>query len=339
MNNINIEHVFVINLKHRTDRWNKVQNDFKDTGLKLQRWDAVYGKDLNEKEITQKTTQNCDNFCTYGVIGCWLSHYTLWKYIADNNLNNVLILEDDAEPFNGFNDKIKSMLKNIPTDYDLIYIGCFNVFDIKSPYKSLLKDKDVIINNKKIDDLIIPHRPLGMHGYLMSNNGARKLTEYKELTKVSHDIDIALSDYVYGDEKKDFKMYAFKEPLIIQQSDANKSDLTSNDHPIINYILSKIVITTGIQMGYLTSIPFYTLRKYNLRINSLSFIFIILSFIIGLFCSHTTIRTFIFFIYGLFCVEFMMTKNKNINQLFFELFIIMLFVRFGICFNKNYYHQ
>src|SRR5438477_11440696 len=95
---VSIDHTFVINLKKRTDRWNTINKSFSGTGIKLMRWNAVYGKDLKKDMIKKITTPFCNRFCSDFMIGCWLSHYTLWQWIVKKNLDNVLILEDDAVP-------------------------------------------------------------------------------------------------------------------------------------------------------------------------------------------------------------------------------------------------
>lgn len=46
-----INEVYVINLQSRPDRWNEINDNFKDTGLHLQRWNAVNGKDISEEHV------------------------------------------------------------------------------------------------------------------------------------------------------------------------------------------------------------------------------------------------------------------------------------------------
>ena len=84
-----IDKVFVINLKKRTDRWKQINKSFKNTGLNLNRWDAINGKDLSEEFIKNNTSNLCNYFCSASMIGCWLSHYTLWKHIVEKKLDNV----------------------------------------------------------------------------------------------------------------------------------------------------------------------------------------------------------------------------------------------------------
>ena len=232
-NNINyyymkIEHTYVINLKDKTERWNNIQEKFKNTNLKLKRWNAIYGKKIKNEYIKNITTPFCYNFCSNGMIGTWLSHYNLWKYIVDNNLDNVLILEDDAIPVDNFNDKIKILDKS-PINADLIYLGCIGTCNLNNYY----------INKKYDDNFIIPLIPLQAHAYIITNKGANKLLKYKELDKVRHHIDVFLAFNIYT--KKDFHMYSTKD-ILIYQNDIVTSSITQNSHYIINKITSKIHI-------------------------------------------------------------------------------------------------
>lgn len=50
MNNI-IEKTYVINLDRRKDRWENIQNNFKNTFLKLNRFPAIDGSKLSKEDI------------------------------------------------------------------------------------------------------------------------------------------------------------------------------------------------------------------------------------------------------------------------------------------------
>jgi len=63
-----------------------------------------------------------------GEIGCYDSHYRLWRHIVDNNIRSALILEDDADITYGKDvvDRIKQMFLELETnkvEWDLIYLG------------------------------------------------------------------------------------------------------------------------------------------------------------------------------------------------------------------------
>lgn len=85
---------FVINLDKRKDRWHK----YKDKGYI--RWSATSIDDIDkndpivDKMISYHNIRHTDQHLAK--IGCWLSHTKLLKHIIDNQLNEVLIIEDDA---------------------------------------------------------------------------------------------------------------------------------------------------------------------------------------------------------------------------------------------------
>lgn len=320
-----IEHVFVINLKSRSDRWNSIQNNFKNTNLKLTRWNAVYGKNLTEKQINKVTSPFGNIFCSRGMIGCWLSHYSLWKHIVKNKLNNVLILEDDAEPVADFNNKINQILSEIPPDYDFVYFGCSGSCDkIGNDTISLLfgkKNKDIT------DNIMIPAFPFDMHAYLLSYKGALQLIHHNDLKKVVCPIDQALSMYVHNNNK--FATYAFKKPLIVQEHNIISSDLLTNDHPIMNYLFSKIKLSEHNNFDFAISSQILHIRRLNVNITGYIILFAVISFLIGLLCSKKVTEQFIVLITCLIVIELLLQKKTNINTSIAEILIIIIFLYSG----------
>lgn len=75
----NISRIFYINLKHRTDRKDEIENELKKMELtNYERFDA-YQVDW------------------FGLIGCGFSHQGVLKLAKERNYENVLILEDDFQ--------------------------------------------------------------------------------------------------------------------------------------------------------------------------------------------------------------------------------------------------
>jgi len=87
--------IFIINLDKSEDRLKNYEN------IKYNRWRAVDGKELDSNHSIFKEMNNNygpKNYNSYlGTCGCFLSHITLWEHIVKNKLNNILILEDDAD--------------------------------------------------------------------------------------------------------------------------------------------------------------------------------------------------------------------------------------------------
>jgi GR25 family glycosyltransferase involved in LPS biosynthesis len=100
MKHVNIEKTFVVNLDDKIHRWEHFQKldtnieripavdsrenwfVYEDFGLEL----VPYGRN-NDHYFTQSK----------GAVGCYLSHYVIWKKIIEEGLDWCLVLEDDAD--------------------------------------------------------------------------------------------------------------------------------------------------------------------------------------------------------------------------------------------------
>ena len=72
--------VVIINMEKSTDRLEKITENMNDIGLKFTRFNAINGNQLTDQEVNDNTTFMCRNLlCSRSVIGCALSHITVWK--------------------------------------------------------------------------------------------------------------------------------------------------------------------------------------------------------------------------------------------------------------------
>jgi len=73
---------YVINLDKRPEKWERIQNDFKDTSISLERFSAIQNEN--------------------GHIGLGNSFKALIQKAKDENMESILILEDDCKPLKNF---------------------------------------------------------------------------------------------------------------------------------------------------------------------------------------------------------------------------------------------
>jgi len=158
---------FVINLKERTDRWEKMMKglvNFKN----IIRCNAVNVKNidmndlpvsLNTRYIINDNSRRCHHFQlhTKGAIGCSLSHIGCWKYIVDNNIEEAVIFEDDCYLKSEMFDHVKRCYEQFNKD--------IFVFGYTKIYK-----KNMIDNCFSTAEAFV-----GSHAYIITNKGARKL--------------------------------------------------------------------------------------------------------------------------------------------------------------------
>ena len=100
-----MNNIYVINLEHRKDRMNNINERFKNY-FNINRVEAVKDKE--------------------GWIGCLKSHKKCIQYAKDNNLKYIIVMEDDCTPkindwFEKFND-IKENIFEKKDDWD-IFLG------------------------------------------------------------------------------------------------------------------------------------------------------------------------------------------------------------------------
>jgi hypothetical protein len=76
----------VINLDHRTDRWEQINKDFANSSFHLTRYSGVM---VTDPEISRKDR---------GYIGVARTHIEIIKMCKAKNMTTVLILEDDCKP-------------------------------------------------------------------------------------------------------------------------------------------------------------------------------------------------------------------------------------------------
>jgi len=117
--------VVVINLPHRTDRWEALSRRMSAVGLdKVMRVPAVEGARLAVEHMAVLLGAPVDDIddaprshlaLTRPAIGCFLSHLAIWRWVVRNNVPRVLIFEDDAA--------FRAVLAEIPEQTGMAFLG------------------------------------------------------------------------------------------------------------------------------------------------------------------------------------------------------------------------
>ena len=115
----------IINLRRRPDRLMRFQKEQGRIKEKIKIVDAVDGRLLRLTPDIQRLFQDNTFGWKKGVIGCNLSHLSIWYELAHSNqfIENMLILEDDVKFSKGWEEKLAEAMKYVPTDYDVLYLG------------------------------------------------------------------------------------------------------------------------------------------------------------------------------------------------------------------------
>ncbi|AMJ59633.1 glycosyltransferase family 25 protein [Bosea sp. PAMC 26642] len=126
--------VAVINLPHRTDKWNAISKRMAAIGLnKLIKVPAVEGARLSLEAIAPLLCQPAAQIeaapqshftLTRPAIGCFLSHIATWQWMIANKMPRLLVFEDDANPAASFDaNRFRNVLGAISPKADLVFLG------------------------------------------------------------------------------------------------------------------------------------------------------------------------------------------------------------------------
>lgn len=177
--------VFVINLDKDKDRLAAFDANMRAHGVKYTRMDAIYGKDaLRDRELSRRITPACKVLCSYGIIGCYLSHARLWEQLAnDPDAEFYVVVEDDARFMDDTVQVIQESIEKYRTNFDLLSLFTFSDnMSIACFQERLLDGKYAVCRNPML---------LSTLGYIVSKQGARKLLE--KMGKASYHVDFMLN--------------------------------------------------------------------------------------------------------------------------------------------------
>lgn len=202
MNSKILQNIWVINLDKSTDRIDKIKKNFSSLGLSFNRFSAIYGKNLSKNSINEVSTKICHTFlCNYSMLGCALSHITLWKQLLNSNEEYYLICEDDIvfdkktiEIIN----KLEPFIKKF--DIDFINLNCVN-YGGCSFIKTIFTIDEYEFGK--------PIFPLGFTSYILTKKGAEKLINITK--KINYHLDFQIS---FSEEYSKLNYFSSNIPLL-----------------------------------------------------------------------------------------------------------------------------
>lgn len=169
--------IYCINLKSRTDRYNESVEEFKKHNIDVQFIEAVNGKDFFKPNLNR-------NAGAYGLVLTWIKILEMSK-----DLENILILEDDVIFHDALKDHL-SKLKNLPTDWSMLFLGGNHMFNkgtftpVTIKFEKLTKE-----NYKKLNyELCKTTWTQTTHAVALNNKTIKELLEILKSTTLPIDI-------------------------------------------------------------------------------------------------------------------------------------------------------
>ena len=176
-----LDQVFVINLRHRTDRFNFIMNQLRDAAIPrdiITHYPAVVGAHISIDKVIQSGFVSALGALrlrepeehhvwgmdlNLGALGCALSHIDIWGKVAALRLERALIVEDDSIFCPNFLVEYEHVLRNCPGGWELLYLSGLDT----EGKGSRLRVNDRI--------RLVPRMHRTTNCYLLNHRGARSL--------------------------------------------------------------------------------------------------------------------------------------------------------------------
>lgn len=176
---------YVINMRKNNDRMKHFDMQYNRSdlaGVPYTRIEAVNGYELDPdvvkqhvspkvwlglNELIKNKTRLGEGQLTHGMIGCYLSHYSIYEEMVRDGLEYAIIFEDDAKIHPQiYRRLVKSIVEEegrFPADWDVILLG---------HWCKMCEAKNLELGRARYF--------WGLHGYMVSQRGAQKLLQYRE---------------------------------------------------------------------------------------------------------------------------------------------------------------
>lgn len=184
-----IDCIYVINLDKRPEKYLKIKAQFDKVGLHLNRVSGVEGYLLTKKQLHELSGPYRPH-TRPGEYGCLLSHVSIYEDAYKRGFSRIWILEDDALIEKDVNEipQLLSTLSFIDPKWDIFYTDSdWRAADQtyhrpkkvhprphqhKKHFSYYQKRKKVAPNIQKI------RSRWGMHSYILSKSGIKKMRDY-----------------------------------------------------------------------------------------------------------------------------------------------------------------
>jgi glycosyl transferase family 25 len=322
MNNY-VDNVYLINMDKDTDRLEKVTKECDIVNIKFERFSGLKVSDLSQNILDKYIPKETQKYDTNSMIESGLNHLFVWQNAIQKQYKNILVLEDDIYFTDDFNEYFKNVMAELPEDYDILYLG-YNDIIYEAP-------EDCSFNY-----IYKPILPYGLHGYIVSNKGLKKLVNL--ITIVDGHIDSIIAN----NNNTNLDIYASKQKIIKELCNNNNNNNNNNNcksfSQIINYYLARVYNYNNVHPSHTSNFKIYKYKHYI--ITNITYIIFNLGIMANIHNSILLLLLFYFiydydkfhliiFLLGYFIgniLKYIMNYHK-LNQ-YVTLFSFILFVLF-----------
>ncbi len=177
---------YYINLDYRQDRRKKIEHQLSKIPLlsKTERFPAIDGKKINYKKEkllgelyeTKRSGFKLGKSLTPGLVGLHKTFLEIYKKNINKDYGNILIIEEDCEFIEDFEEKFNECIKHIPKDWDMIHFGYLT--------------EDLVIKEKINDFYSIYEYKPGNQCFMVNKKACKVFLEHLKYPKIAVDSDM-----------------------------------------------------------------------------------------------------------------------------------------------------
>jgi len=180
--------IHIINLERRLDRLQNFFNVNLNEIMPLSIFRGFDGKQIKPSHKIQKAFKTGDYAYRSGIVGCAMSHISLWKkLLKDSTTNYMIVLEDDAKLCIEFKKKILYLLNKYNNQFEIMFLH-YNPYPNKPQNPDLYSSKYPIAEYWSVEKSMKENMGSGA-GYVISKDGARNMLRHIEKRGVYNAID------------------------------------------------------------------------------------------------------------------------------------------------------
>lgn len=193
---LNFDKIYLVNLDRRPERLRHALHELSLAGIHgAERVSAVDGQAL------ELSIQGYSRL-TPGMIGCYQSHYRLITEAYHKGYESICVFEDDVSFAPGFQKYFGKAVKQLPSDWQFVYLGC-NEHDGFATHKRAI--------NKY---WVVPNYVWGTQGFMIRTKEAFRVL-HKQLAKQEMQIDEQLANIIFPTNQ--LKVYALFPTNMVSQ--------------------------------------------------------------------------------------------------------------------------
>lgn len=206
---------FCISLEKNKDRWGSILDMIRNAGFEdVEIFPGINGNEIGKidkgEQVSENTQTLVDSFgglsslltpwaryslkmdkkrkfdaqlSSWGAVGCYLSHVLIWNMMIEDDIPYCAIFEDDVKFVDSFKEEFQKRLKFIPEDADGIFLSVNDNFSPKKYNEYFDKIEGVFF---------------GLHAYILTNRGAKKLLENAFPIEIQVDSNMSFSAVLDG---------------------------------------------------------------------------------------------------------------------------------------------